>query len=39
MFLIKCQMDNVNSTLRLHHYDNRHKYEWLHNWSMNGAYN
>ena len=29
MFLIKSQLDNVNTTLRLHHYDNRHKHEWL----------
>ena len=29
MFLIKSQLDNVNTTLRLHYYDNRHKDEWL----------
>ena len=39
MFLIKSQLDNVNTTLRLHYYDNRHKDEWLDNWSMNRAYN
>ena len=39
MFLIKSQLDNVNTTLRFHHYDNRHKYEWLHDLSMNRAYN
>ena len=39
MLLIKSQLDNVNTTLRLHYCDNRHKYEWLHNWSMNRAYN
>ena len=27
MLLIKSQLDNVNTTLRLHHYDNRHKHE------------
>ena len=39
MFLFKSQRDNVNTTLRLHYYDNRHKYERLHDWSMNRAYN
>ena len=29
MFLIKSQLDNVNTTLRLNYYDNRHKDEWL----------
>ena len=29
MFLLKSQLDNVNTTLRLHYYDNRHKDEWL----------
>ena len=29
MFCIKFRLDNVNTTLRLHHYDNRHKHEWL----------
>ena len=27
MFLINSQLDNVNTTLRLCHYDNRHKCE------------
>ena len=27
MFLIKSQLDNVNTTLRLYYYDNRHKHE------------
>ena len=27
MFLIKSELDNVNTTLRLHHYDNRQKHE------------
>ena len=27
MFCIKSQLDIVNTTLRLHHYDNRHKHE------------
>ena len=28
MFFIKSQLDNVNTTLRLYYYDNRHKYEY-----------
>ena len=28
MFLIKSPLDNENTTVRLHHYDNRHKHEW-----------
>ena len=27
MFLIKSQLDTLNTTLRLHYYDNRHKDE------------
>ena len=27
MFLINSQLGNVNTTLTLHHYDNRHKHE------------
>ena len=27
MFLTKSQLDNVNTILRHHHYDNRHKHE------------
>ena len=29
MFLIKSQLDNENTIVRLHHYDNRHKHELL----------
>ena len=39
MFLIKSQLDNVNTTLILHYYDNRHKDEWIDNWSMNRSHN
>ena len=29
MFLIDSQHNNINTILRLHHYDNRHMHEWL----------
>ena len=35
MILINSQLDNENITLRLQHYDNRHKHEWLLNKTMN----
>ena len=39
MFLIKSQLDNVNTTLRLHYYDNQHIDEWIDDWSMNRSHN
>ena len=39
MFLIISQLDNVNTTLRLHYYDNRHIDKWIDDWSMNRSHN